>query len=603
MIRHTTPGAVGALPVAVVEAPFGAALMAGVGGSDRPAATGRPAPRRAVGLAAVTRRADGEESVAVSAGLLAEGLVHGVGARGAVSDWTTSLNRGTTAGTGSVCRSSGRSRGSGGTTGPSPPTSESAPYAIRTHCRSPAPGLWTPPPPWTQRTRPQGAWKTAKNAVSHSAHSHHFHLHSRSTREDRCRAGRTGGCRELISFSRLLTASAQAVIEEAVLRLTPRAAGGDRHPPSLSRRRRRAELRRQRQSVARRPVRRHLDSTRGGRTPGRVGRRADGEPPPVRRTASLRVLRSNRVPFPQRPQPSFSSSFKIYTRRPVPGRAHRRMSRIDQFFATLNSLGAGGDRGGGAAADPARCGRRPASPILSRRRRRAELRRQRQSVARRPVRRHLDSTRGGRTPGRVGRRADGEPPPVRRTASLRVLRSNRVPPCPAVAAVGAPPRSPAKTEHETGIIPPCRRPPAERTPCSPRLQPRRDSRRARCRRRTLRDACDNVLIDAAAEALAAGQAVGWFQGRMEFGPRALGNRSILGRRPFAHHAEDAQPQGQAPRVLPSLRAERASRRRRGLVRARPRQPVHAADGGRKAPSGASRRPKRRKRCSASFEPD
>ena len=39
---------------------------------------------------------------------------------------------------------------------------------------------------------------------------------------------------------------------------------------------------------------------------------------------------------------------------------------------------------------------------------------------------------------------------------------------------------------------------------------------------------DDALIDAAAEALAAGQAVGWFQGRMEFGPRALGNRSILG---------------------------------------------------------------------------
>ena len=30
-----------------------------------------------------------------------------------------------------------------------------------------------------------------------------------------------------------------------------------------------------------------------------------------------------------------------------------------------------------------------------------------------------------------------------------------------------------------------------------------------------------------ADLLAAGQAVGWFQGRMEFGPRALGNRSIL----------------------------------------------------------------------------
>ena len=37
-----------------------------------------------------------------------------------------------------------------------------------------------------------------------------------------------------------------------------------------------------------------------------------------------------------------------------------------------------------------------------------------------------------------------------------------------------------------------------------------------------------MLIDTVAEALAAGEAVGWFQGRMEFGPRALGNRSILG---------------------------------------------------------------------------
>ena len=38
---------------------------------------------------------------------------------------------------------------------------------------------------------------------------------------------------------------------------------------------------------------------------------------------------------------------------------------------------------------------------------------------------------------------------------------------------------------------------------------------------------DEALIDAAAEALAAGKALAWFQGRMEFGPRALGNRSIL----------------------------------------------------------------------------
>ena len=38
---------------------------------------------------------------------------------------------------------------------------------------------------------------------------------------------------------------------------------------------------------------------------------------------------------------------------------------------------------------------------------------------------------------------------------------------------------------------------------------------------------DAATIDLAAEALANGQALGWFQGRMEFGPRALGSRSIL----------------------------------------------------------------------------
>lgn len=39
---------------------------------------------------------------------------------------------------------------------------------------------------------------------------------------------------------------------------------------------------------------------------------------------------------------------------------------------------------------------------------------------------------------------------------------------------------------------------------------------------------DDVLYPSIAEALAADKVVGWFQGRMEFGPRALGNRSILG---------------------------------------------------------------------------
>ncbi len=38
----------------------------------------------------------------------------------------------------------------------------------------------------------------------------------------------------------------------------------------------------------------------------------------------------------------------------------------------------------------------------------------------------------------------------------------------------------------------------------------------------------DLLCADVAEALAHGKIVGWFQGRMEFGPRALGNRSILG---------------------------------------------------------------------------
>ena len=39
---------------------------------------------------------------------------------------------------------------------------------------------------------------------------------------------------------------------------------------------------------------------------------------------------------------------------------------------------------------------------------------------------------------------------------------------------------------------------------------------------------EDQIIDVTAEAISQGNAIGWFQGRMEFGPRALGGRSILG---------------------------------------------------------------------------
>ena len=39
---------------------------------------------------------------------------------------------------------------------------------------------------------------------------------------------------------------------------------------------------------------------------------------------------------------------------------------------------------------------------------------------------------------------------------------------------------------------------------------------------------DAETLEKAVDSIVAGNAVGWFQGRMEFGPRALGGRSILG---------------------------------------------------------------------------
>jgi carbamoyltransferase len=39
---------------------------------------------------------------------------------------------------------------------------------------------------------------------------------------------------------------------------------------------------------------------------------------------------------------------------------------------------------------------------------------------------------------------------------------------------------------------------------------------------------EDALLEQVSDELAAGKVVGWFQGRMEFGPRALGSRSILG---------------------------------------------------------------------------
>jgi carbamoyltransferase len=84
---------------------------------------------------------------------------------------------------------------------------------------------------------------------------------------------------------------------------------------------------------------------------------------------------------------------------------------------------------------------------------------------------------------------------------------------------------------------------------------------ARVRLLTRREKREDIL-EAAAERLARGQVLGWFQGRSEFGPRALGHRSILAdpRDPAMKDLVNARVkhrQGFRP-FAPSVPAERAA---------------------------------------------
>jgi hypothetical protein len=87
--------------IAMIEAVFGAGPMAPPRGADRLLAGRRATRRRAIGVAAVTGRADGEEAVAPPARFLPQRRVHDVDAA-VRADWTCRSNRGTREGTGSV---------------------------------------------------------------------------------------------------------------------------------------------------------------------------------------------------------------------------------------------------------------------------------------------------------------------------------------------------------------------------------------------------------------------------------------------------------------------------------------------------------------------
>ena len=97
---------------------------------------------------------------------------------------------------------------------------------------------------------------------------------------------------------------------------------------------------------------------------------------------------------------------------------------------------------------------------------------------------------------------------------------------------------------------------------------------------------EKELVEMTAGAIADGLVVGWFQGRMEWGPRALGNRSILGDPRRADMKNMLNLKIKRREVVPPIRALGLARGRWRLVRARRRCSVHAA--GFSHPAGAPR---------------
>ena len=73
-----------------------------------------------------------------------------------------------------------------------------------------------------------------------------------------------------------------------------------------------------------------------------------------------------------------------------------------------------------------------------------------------------------------------------------------------------------------------------------------------------------------------GRVVGWFQGRMEWGARALGNRSIVADPAARGHARHHQHAHQVSRAVPAVRAVGGRRSHRRLLRRRRARSVHAA---------------------------
>ena len=162
------------------------------------------------------------------------------------------------------------------------------------------------------------------------------------------------------------------------------------------------------------------------------------------------------------------------------------------------------------------------------RRRGAQLRGQRPAPARRAVRGHLDSAGGRRRRRRAGR-GPVRLAPAARQAAARRSRTTRS------RAASSGPRSP--TDEIEQFL--------DRSGASPTAHS------------TTRPSCSST----SPALLAEGKVVGWFQGRMEFGPRPWAPAASSATR-ARRDAGDDEPQDQVPRELPAVRPVRPARARR-----------------------------------------
>ena len=193
------------------------------------------------------------------------------------------------------------------------------------------------------------------------------------------------------------------------------------------------------------------------------------------------------------------------------------------------AVGSGDHRRGDAQDDRVRAqGNRDARSV-PRRRRGAQLRRQRPVAARRAVRGDLDSAGGGRCRRRAGRGVVAVASASRQTA--RELRGGGDVGAAGRVRLGATrcdgcDEVQASTSQSAGSAV-CRR--DERVVSRAAVFGERDQGRSSTRMATTATQVARAeLADAVAAHLAQEKVIGLLQGRMEFGPRALGGRSILG---------------------------------------------------------------------------